>query len=211
MMKDARYQQIGKEWSVTYLPERPNGFAVFLLSDNGVMTRASDSDWEAHPEKERFVNGLLQRGYTVVVPPLHANHWGSVNDYQMVLHMYHSVLKKEILNKQVHVLAEGTGALLALRWFEKNVEQVRSSYFINPCFNMLAYFRQEQENRWFFKRFVKEIANVYHEDESNVTDNLIRMISPPTTINHVPPLSIHCDINEKRFPLHVHSRPFYKS
>lgn len=208
MMKGARYQQIGQEWSVIYLPERPNGFAVFLLSDNGVMTRESDSDWEVHPEKELFVNGLLQRGYTIVVPPLQTTHWGSEDDFRMVLHMYHRVLKQEILNKCVHVLAEGTGALLALRWIATNGEQIRSCYFINPCFNLPAYFRQEQENKWFFKRFVKEIAKVYDEDENIVTEKYIQMISPPTIFKHVPPLSIHCDMNEKRFPLHVHSRPF---
>ncbi|MCK0472657.1 alpha/beta hydrolase [Halalkalibacter sp. APA_J-10(15)] len=208
MMRDARYQQIAQKWGVTYLPERPNGFAVFLLGDNGIITREDDSDWEIHPEKSLFLTGLLQRGYTVVVPPLHPSHWGSEEDFRIVLHMYHQVLKQEILNSRIHLLAEGTGALLALRWIAEEKEWLRSCYLINPCLDLQAFYRQEQENKWFFKRLEKELAEVYQEDKRRITNDWIKLIAPSYTFDDVPPLSIHCDINEKRFPLHIHSRPF---
>ncbi|MBP3949565.1 alpha/beta hydrolase [Bacillus suaedae] len=207
-MKRARFFGIDERLSVIYLPERPNGFAVFLLSDHGTVVEEDTNNWEQHPEKNQFMEDLLQRGYTIMIPPVGDVHWGNFDAYDSLIQMYYSVIKQEILNPKIHLFAEGAGALLALRWMEQNKKITRSCYLVNPCLSLVAHYEQEQESKLYFKRFVKELAEVYRKEEVCINENWIESITPKPLEKEIPPLSIHCDMQEKRFPLSLHSRPF---
>ncbi|MDT8859619.1 alpha/beta hydrolase [Alkalihalobacillus sp. MEB130] len=207
-MVRARFFRIEEQWNVIYLPERPNGFAVFLIGNNGMLVDKDTSDWEHHPEKNQFLDDLLSRGYTVVASSLYNQHWGSPRAFHLFEKLYSLVLKKEILNSKVHLFAQGSGALLAIRFLQAYSGKVRSCYFVNPCFSLEAYFAQEQENKLYFKRFKKEIAEAYQLPLQEVNSNKIIKLSPSIMKSDLPPLSIHCHVQEKHFPLQTQSRPF---
>ena len=209
-MIHARFIRIEEQWNVIYLPERPNGFAAFLLGDNALVVEEDTSDWEQHPEKHLFLQNLLNRGYTVVASSFYNRHWGSYRAYQLLKQLYHLVLKQEILNKKIHLFAEGTGALLALRWLNEYADQTRSCYFVNPCFSLYEFYQQEQENKLYFKRFLKELEASYHKDKKEMDATWIQSITPEMKTKEIPPLSIHCHMQENRFPISKHSRPFQK-
>ncbi|MFC0469333.1 alpha/beta hydrolase [Halalkalibacter kiskunsagensis] len=209
-MVHARFIRIEEQWNVIYLPERPNGFAVFLLGNNGMLVEADTSDWEHHPEKNQFIKDLLCRGYTVVASSLFDRHWGSQKAFQLLEQLYHLVLKKEILNKKIHLFAEGSGALVAIRWLNAYSEIVRSCYFVNPCFSLETYYEQEKENKLYFKRFIKEIGEAYKLDHKKITSDMVKTMTPELQNGYVPPLSIHCHMQERHFPLQLQSRPFQK-
>jgi hypothetical protein len=206
----ARYIRLEKQWNVIYLPERPSGFAVLLLGDNGMLVEENTNYWEQHPEKNMFVKDLLNRGYTVIASSLFDRHWGSPRAFQLLEQLYHFVLKREILNKKFHLFAEGSGALLAIRWLNSYSDLVRSCYFVNPCFSLETYYEQEKENKLYFKRFIKEIGEAYKLHQKEINGDKVKMITPVLTSKLVPPLSIHCHMQEKRFPLQLQSRPFQK-
>jgi pimeloyl-ACP methyl ester carboxylesterase len=206
-MVHARFIRIEEQWNVIYLPERPNGFAVFLLGDNSMLVEEKTSDWEQHPEKHLFLKNLLSRGYTVIASSLFDRHWGSPKAFRLLEQLYHLVLKREILNRKVHLFAEGTGALLAIRWMNTLSNRIRSCYFVNPCFSLNEYFLQEQENKLYFKRFIKELAESYEQSVNEIDSNWVGTITPELAAERIPPLSIHCHMQEKRFPLQKHSRP----
>ncbi|GAE35423.1 hypothetical protein [Halalkalibacter akibai] len=207
-MVHARFIRIEEQWNVIYLPERPNGFAVFLLGDNAMLVEGDTSDWEQHPEKHMFLKSLLNRGYTVIASSLFDRHWGSPKAFRLLEQLYHIVIKQEILNKKVHLFAEGAGALLAIRWMNSLSDRIRSCYFINPCFSLKEFYIQEKENKLYFKRFLREVAESYGEDHNKIDIHKMKEITPEMTTDDVPPLSIHCHMLERRFPLQKHSRPF---
>ncbi|MFC0557711.1 alpha/beta hydrolase [Halalkalibacter alkalisediminis] len=207
-MVHARFIRIEEQWNVIYLPERPSGFAVFLLGDNAMVVEEDTSDWEQHPERHVFLQNLLSRGYTVVASSLYNRHWGSIKAYQLLKQLYHLVLKQEILNKKIHLFAEGTGALLAIQWINEYSDRTRSCYFVNPCFSLNEFYQQEQENKLYFKRFLKELEQSYHKSKKEIDSKWIDSITPEIVTKQIPPLSIHCHMLEKRYPLSKHSRPF---
>ncbi|MCL7748194.1 alpha/beta hydrolase [Halalkalibacter alkaliphilus] len=173
-----------------------------------MLVEKDTSDWEHHPEKNQFLDDLLSRGYTVVASSLYNRHWGSTRAFELFEKLYSIVLKKEILNAKIHLFAQGSGALVALRFLQSHAKQVRSCYFVNPCFFLQAYFEQEQENKLYFKRLQKEIGKAYDLPPKELTSDKIKEITPQLTEGEVPPLSIHCHMQEKHFPLQTQSRPF---
>ena len=209
-MIHARFFRVQEQWNVIYLPERPSGFAVCLLGGNGMLVENGTSDWENHPEKKRFLEELLSRGYTVFTSSLFEKHWGSPRAFWLIDHLYHIVLKQEILNKKIHLFAERTGALLALQWMNNYPQRLRSCYFVNPCLSLDAYYEQEKENKLYYKRFIKEMEQAYGLPEQDIDGEMIRSVAPFLKDEAIPPLSIHCHMQEKQFPLQLHSRPFQK-
>ncbi|GAE25260.1 hypothetical protein JCM9140_1242 [Halalkalibacter wakoensis JCM 9140] len=207
----ARFFRIEEQWNVIYLPERPNGFAVFLIGNNGTLVEKSTSDWEHHPEKNQFLHDLLSRGYTVIASSLFDCHWGSPKAFELFEKLYSLVLKKEILNQKVHLFAEGSGALIALRFLQAYSAKIRTCYFVNPCFSLKSFFQQEQENKLYFKRLKKEIASAYDIPLEEVNSQTIEGLSPKFVGGVVPPLSIHSHMQEKYFPLQTQSRPFQQT
>ncbi|RBW71060.1 alpha/beta hydrolase [Bacillus taeanensis] len=156
-----RFFQIDSQWNVIHIPERPNGFAIFLFGDTTHYVDDKSSLWTQSNTRSRFLYSLLTQGYTVFYSHLHGRHWGSSAAVSLAKSVYQVVMRKEILNPNIHILAEGMGALVALSLMEKE-SYIRSAAMINPCLDLKKHFNNERDNKLFYKRFKKELAKAYH-------------------------------------------------
>jgi hypothetical protein len=156
---------LDEEWSVVHLPERPNGFAIFIIGDRNHFVDSNSSFWIQNAGRYAFIEQFLRNGYTVFYSNLYGNNWGSPKAVNLAKRLYHVVMKSEILNKHVHLLLEGMGALAGLELMEEMGDKIRSVSMLNPCLSLLEQLKREQENKLFYKRLVKEVVDAYGWEE----------------------------------------------
>jgi hypothetical protein len=124
--------------------------------------------WKQNTERAHLIKSLKDQGYTIFYSNLYGRHWGSPQAVILAKRLYHYVMKHEILNPNIHVIAEGMGALVALQLMEEMEGQIRSALFINPCIDLKHHFNHEKQNRLFIKRLVRELSYAYHITEIEV-------------------------------------------
>ena len=73
-------------------------------------------------------------------------------------------MKSEICNDKIHILAEGTGALIAFQLIRELGPQIRSVVFINPCLSLKLRLERKKENKFFYKKMLREVAEAYEID-----------------------------------------------
>ncbi|WP_100404881.1 alpha/beta hydrolase family protein [Bacillus solitudinis] len=200
---------IGGEWSLLYLPERPNGFAVFLLSDHSAPVEKETSIWEQHFERKIFLNDLVEKGYTVYTSNLFGKHWGCGKACSLAEQLYHHIQKQQILNPRIHVFAEGMGALIALHLIATKSEIIRSTFLLNPCIYLHSYYEQEKRNRLYYKRFLKEWLQARNETDETLVENACKTADIQLPEVSSPILIMH-GTDERRYPLANHSRVLEK-
>ncbi|MGB8000124.1 MAG: hypothetical protein WCF60_08575 [Anaerobacillus sp.] len=167
-----RAYQLDGEWTIVLVPERPNGFGVFII---GGLTHFVDSEtsfWLQNHTRSRIIEELLEAGYTIYTSNLYGRHWGSPKAAKLTERIYNLVHKQEILNPKVHILAEGMGVLASNAFLKNRMSQVRSAALLNPCFDVKKLIQQEQENRLFYKRLLREIARGYEVESDNILQEL---------------------------------------
>jgi len=196
---------IDDQWNMVHLPERPNGFAVFILGDTNHYVDEHTSFWVQSPFRAHLIDILLEKGYTVFYSNLYGRHWGSPDAVQLAKSVYHMVIRKEIVNPKMHLLVEGMGALVALELL-KNESITRSAVMMNPCLNLRTHIMIEMENKLFYKRLIKEIARSYHIREKDVPVAIERM-KTKTPVLKTPILILH-ESHGGNYPLEHHSRRF---
>ncbi|MFC3883712.1 alpha/beta hydrolase [Bacillus songklensis] len=172
---NARFFSLDNQWNVVHLPERPNGFGVLVLGDKDHFVEGSTSLWIQHIGRSQLVRYLLDKGYTVFYSNLYGRHWGSDKSLRLAKQLYHLVMKQEILNKRIHVLAEGMGALLALRLVESNEDFFRGMALLNPCLDFRAHVEHEKQNKLFYKQLIKEIRQAYGIEEEELNEFLNKL------------------------------------
>ncbi|MYL32245.1 hypothetical protein GLW08_05675 [Pontibacillus yanchengensis] len=197
--------QLDKQTCLLHLPEKPNGFLILYLGDAGHYVEEHQSFWSEHPERASLLNQLLENGYTLFTSQLYGNGWGSPKTTHLLHQVLQFVRRQEIVNPHIHVIAEGMGALTALRWQENHDISIRSFVFFTPCLSMKALFDQERSNQVFFKRLKKELASAYDLEEKNVEKDVIQPSSLPQT--ETPALIFH-DVSCQHYSVHEHSRRF---
>ncbi|ANB57344.1 hypothetical protein GFC29_3621 [Anoxybacillus sp. B7M1] len=212
-----RFFQLDDQWCIIHVPERPNGFGVLLLGDVNHYVTENASFWTEHEGRRQLLDDLLQYGYTIFSSHLYGRHWGSDQALRLAKQLIYYVLKSEILNHRIYLLAEGMGALAALRLMEEISPQIRAVAMFSPCLNLRAQLEYEKENKFFYKRLVNDIADAYRVDKTKVYD-VIPCSS--LTFSHVPtkiwqlsgvtpyPSSLHCRkyaeiAKEKKLPVEV--------
>jgi hypothetical protein len=163
-----RFFQLETEWNVVHLPTRPNGFGILILGDRSDFVDENSSFWHQHYGRNQLIEDLMNQGYTLFHSNLYGSNWGSPRAVTMAKQLYHLIMKKEILNKRVHLLTEGMGGLTALQLMEAIPDKIRSVAMLNPCLDLQAHLEKEKEHRFFYKRLVKEISTAYGVDEKNV-------------------------------------------
>ncbi|MDR7072001.1 alpha/beta hydrolase [Fictibacillus barbaricus] len=168
MSIDKRCFQIDNQWNIIHLPYRPNGFAVMIIGDCSHYVDEHTSLWKQNTERAHLIQSLKEQGYTIFYSNLYGRHWGSPQAVILAKRLYHYVMKHEILNPNIHVIAEGMGALVALQLMEEMEGQIRSALFINPCIDLKYHFNHEKQNRLFFKRLVRELSFAYKITEIEV-------------------------------------------
>lgn len=200
-----RFFQVDSEWNVVHLPYRPNGFLVFIFGDRNHFVGEDSSFWLHHYGRNQLLTGLRNKGYTLVNSNLFGRHWGSEKAVAYAKQLIHYVFKQEILNEKIHLLAEGTGALIADELLRSIPNQIRSAAMVNPCLDLQAHHKREKENKFFYKQFIKEIAESYGISEREATDYPFKSISP---YHNLVPVHIWQRLNGSPYPYMIHAKTF---
>ncbi|WP_246938624.1 alpha/beta hydrolase [Bacillus pinisoli] len=166
---------LDEEWSVVHLPERPNGFAIFIIGDRHHFVDSNSSFWIQNAGRYTFIEQFVRSGYTVFYSNLYGRHWGSPKATNLAKRLYHVVMKREILNEHVHLLLEGMGALSGLELMDQMGENIRSVAMLNPCLSLKEQLKHEQENKLFYKRMIKEVVEAYQWEEHIIEDGLAQL------------------------------------
>ncbi|WP_345240213.1 hypothetical protein [Pontibacillus salipaludis] len=193
--------QLDREHCLLHIPEQPNGYLILYLGDAGHYVEEDRSFWGEHKGRATLMQALLDKGYTLYTSRIYGNHWGSEPAVNLLNRVYHHVIRQEILNPNIHVVAEGMGALAALRWQEKYEVPIRSFVLVTPCVDLKALYAQERTNQLYFKRLKKEISKAYTCGENEV-DQIITNDLP--TIQA--PILVFHDMANPHYSVHEHSR-----
>lgn len=193
--------QLDRENCLLHIPEQPNGYLILYLGDAGHYVEEGRSFWEEHRGRSTLLQALVDQGYTLYTSELYGNHWGSDAAIDLLNRVYHHVVRQEIVNPYIHVVAEGMGALAALRWHEQQEIPVRSFVLVTPCLNIKAMYDEERKNQLYFKRLTKEMAKAYSCTELEVDQFMTERIPEV----QAPVLLFH-DMANPHYTVHEHSR-----
>ncbi|PAE89530.1 hypothetical protein [Shouchella clausii] len=134
------------------LPERPNGYAVFVMADD-------DSPYK---EKARVLaNSLIEKGYTVLTAFRLKAHWGSPKAVAHARQVISLFIKQETVNKRIFICAEGASALIAKQLLADATLEVRAAALIKPVLSLEAAFQAIKKDELAGKRFLKEVKAAY--------------------------------------------------
>ncbi|KXZ13580.1 hypothetical protein AXI59_05235 [Bacillus nakamurai] len=172
-----RFFQLWSEPNVIHLPYRPNGFGVFILGDRTHFVSGDSSFWLEHYGRNQLLNMLREKGYTIFNSNLYGRHWGAEKAVAYAKQLIHYVLKQEILNPKIHLLADGMGALCADQLLRFSPEHIRSAAMLNPCLDLQAHFESEKENKFFYKQFLKEASSSFGISEKEASSRRYQTIS----------------------------------
>ncbi|OCA84272.1 hydrolase [Bacillus sp. FJAT-27225] len=164
-----RHFQLENEWSAIYYPEKPTGFGVMVFGDERHFVNGKTSFWKQNTGKRQILSALKGAGYTLFTSNFHGKHWGSTKAVLLASTLYSYVMKNEILNGKIHILAEGMGALAALKFAKEMEGQIRSIVLINPILSLKLHLEQEKEHKFFYKKVLFEIAKAYEVDSKEAT------------------------------------------
>ncbi|MRX73474.1 hypothetical protein GJU40_15125 [Bacillus lacus] len=200
-----RFFKIEGEWSVIHYPYRPNGFGVFILGDKQQFVDGKSSFWQQHIGRKQLLDALLLEGYTVFYSNLYGKHWNSLRSIDLARKTIHIVLKKEILNKKIHLLAEGMGALTSLEIMNSPSAQIRSAAMLNPCLDLPAQILLEKQNRFYFKKLLMELAAAHGIDQKEVLKADFRKLED---YESDVPVRIWQKTNNSPYPYQQHCRRY---
>lgn len=133
------------------MPKRPNGFAVLIIGDKTNFVEENSSYWIQNYARSQILEYLKDEGYTVFYSNLYGANWGNPASVKLATQLYHIIMKREILNTRIHILAEGMGALTAMQLSQKLNEEIRSMAFLNPCIDLVAHIDNERKINFFIK------------------------------------------------------------
>ncbi|KGP90732.1 hydrolase [Pontibacillus chungwhensis BH030062] len=193
--------QLDRENCLLHIPDQPNGYLILYLGDAGHYVEEDRSFWGEHRGRATLLQALLDKGYTLYTSRIYGNHWGSEPAVNLLNRVYQYVIRQEILNPYIHVIAEGMGALAALRWHEQYEVPIRSFVLLTPCVDMKGLYAQERTNQLYFKRLTREISNAYKCKE----DDLDQVITGRLPKAESPILLFH-DMANPHYTVHEHSR-----
>ncbi|WP_409274407.1 hydrolase [Neobacillus sp. SCS-31] len=165
---DNRNFQLGNQWSTVYYPVKPSGFGVLILGDERHFVDDESSFWNQNAGKREILSNLREAGYTLFTSNLYGKHWGSPKAVLLATLLYEIVMKNEILNPKIHILAEGMGALAALKLAEELKGNIRSIVLINPILSLKYHMEQEREHIFFYKKVLGEIAEAHDVDRATL-------------------------------------------
>jgi hypothetical protein len=172
---EQRTFQIDGEWCIVYYPNRPSGFSVMVLGDRNQFVDKDSSYWHQHPNRLLILDQLREKGYMVFTSNFYGASWGSPKSATLAEELYLFVMKKEILNSNIHILAEGTGAITAIKLMNGLKGRIRSAVFINPRLSLQSVMKKEKENKFFYKRWIKEVASAFEMEEKECEKDILAL------------------------------------
>lgn len=183
--------QLDTEWNIIQYPVKPTGFGVLIIGDERHFVDGNKSFWMQNEGKLAIVNKLRDEGYTIFSSNLYGRNWGSEKAVEMAKRLYKHVIRSEILNEKIHVLAEGMGALVALRLLQEMRGNLRSVVLINPVLSLKHHLEQEKEHKFFYKKLMGEVAAAYQEDSKVLEERFMNDEGISTLDYGIPMTIIH--------------------
>lgn len=172
---DNRNFLMDEEWNTIHYPDKPTGFGILIIGDERHFVDENKCFWTQNEGKLAIINQLKNFGYTIFSSNLYGRNWGSENAVELAQRLYQHVIRNEILNHNIHILAEGMGALVALRLMEKMKGQIRSVVLLNPILSLKLHLELEEEHKFFYKKLLRELSAAYNIDQKNLENNLYNM------------------------------------
>ncbi|MEW8971422.1 MAG: hydrolase, partial [Mesobacillus sp.] len=188
---ESRNFKLDTEWNVIHYPERPNGFGILTIGDERHFVNDSSSFWTQNEGKRSLLNIWKKEGYTVFYSNLYGKHWGSEKAVDLTMRLCSHIVRNEILNTSFHVVAEGMGALVALKLLADSDFKIRSLILINPILSLSKHLEQEKENKFFYKKLVAELEAAYETEISKLLESLDEISSSPVFKKETPVKIIH--------------------
>ncbi|WP_042356492.1 hypothetical protein [Bacillus rubiinfantis] len=187
---ESRSFQLDSQWNIIYYPPKPTGFGVFIIGDERHFVEENKCFWTQNEGKQAILHELKERGYTVFSSNLYGRHWGSIQAVELAQQVYEQVIRSEILNHKIHILAEGMGALAAIKLMEKMRGSIRSIVFLNPILSIKFHLEQEKEHKFFYKKLMRELTYAYQLNQHEL-ENLIYSVNNELNFNQIPIKIVH--------------------
>ena len=189
---ESREFQMDTQWNIIYYPERPTGFGVLIIGDERHFVDESKCFWTQNEGKQAIICELREKGYTIFSSNLYGRHWGSEKAVDLAQRVYEQVIRSEILNTKIHILAEGMGALVAVKLMEKMNGTIRSVVLLNPILSLKQHLEQEKEHKFFYKKLIRELTAAHGIEQAELEKKMAEMedhiqlnVDIPVKIIHV--------------------------
>ncbi|WP_264736889.1 serine aminopeptidase domain-containing protein [Cytobacillus firmus] len=169
---ESRNFQLDTEWCMIHYPDKPSGFGILIIGDDRHFVDRNCSFWTQNEGKYLLIKKLREDGYTIFYSNLYGRHWGNDQAVDKAKCLYEHILRTEIINEKIHIVAEGMGALVALRLLHEMSDLIRSAVLINPILSLKHHLDQEKEHKFFYKKLLKELAVSYEIETDKIADLL---------------------------------------
>jgi len=185
--------QLDTEWNMIHYPtQQPNGFGILIIGDDRHFVDAKNSFWLQNEGKKSIIDSLRNEGYTIFYSNLYGKNWGSERSLMLAKRLYEHMIRSEILNPKIHLIAEGMGALVAIKLMMEMKENIRSVVLFNPILSLSEHLEKEKEHKFFFKKLCNEIAVAYDKNAKvipeffkEIKENQLEETDTPAKIIHI--------------------------
>ncbi|WP_428911371.1 hydrolase [Niallia sp. Krafla_26] len=178
--------QLDTEWNVIHYPERPQGFGILIIGDDRHFVDSNTSFWMQNEGKSLLLQTLLDAGYTVFYSNLYGKNWGSEKAVRLSKRLYQHVIRSEILNEKIHILAEGMGALVTLKLIREMEDCIRSVVLLNPILSLNHQLELEKDRKFFYKKMVKELSESFNQSGEQMINKIAEVDAPLNSIPIIP-------------------------
>lgn len=183
--------QLDTEWNFVHFPYKPTGFGILIIGDERNFVEKDSSFWTQNEGRLTIINHFKQTGYTAFYSNLYGRNWGSEKAVKLAKQLYFYITRHEILNEKIHIVAEGMGALIALKLVKEMNENIRSIVLLNPIYSLKNQLEHEKEHKFFYKKLLKEIAAAYSINVKEVEDLFLDGEWEPELPTNIPLKIIH--------------------
>lgn len=183
--------QLDTEWNVIHYPYQPSGFGILIIGDERNFVDQENNFWVQNEGRLSLLNDLKNSGYTIFYSNLYGKNWGSDKSVQLAKQLYDYVIRSEILNEKIHLVAEGMGTLTALKLIDEMNQEIRSVVLINPILSLKQHLQLEKEHKFFYKKMLREIAAAFGMDYKEAEGNILEMEEEPRFTADCPLTIIH--------------------
>lgn len=169
MEMENRNFQLDTEWNMIHYPPQPNGFGILIIGDDRNFVNQRESYWTQNEGKRILIDFLKEQGYTSFYSNLYGKNWGSEKALQLAKRLYEYIIRAEILNQKIHIIAEGMGALIAIKLMVEMKKSIRSVVLLNPILSLKDHLEREKEHKFFFKKLSNEIRTAFQTKEKDIS------------------------------------------
>lgn len=196
---ESRNFQLDTEWNVIHYPEKPSGFGILVLGDERNFVDAESSFWVQNEGKSTLLKKFKEEGYTIFYSNLYGKNWGNDKAVNLARRLYEHIIRTEIINGKIHIIAEGMGALVALRLMnEMGPKQIRTCVLINPIVSLHHHLELEKEHKFFYKKLLKELSVSFDEEMKHVETKIKQVNENALLENDLIPLKVIQILSDRR-------------